>query len=264
MYSYLSQNYRLRPGDVKSAARTLQILEILAKFPEGLSLTEIEKRLGIPISSLHGLMLTLVNWDFATKTHTSNIYRLGPKLVQLALSYRSQSDLVSIVDPFMMKLKQQTAETVSLTVLQGNMILFIHKHTAEGRVQIVNPVGTRLHAHASGSGKVMLAYLSEDEIDKLYPEEELVTPTKNTIKTRSELKEELAEIKRLEYAFDKEESEIGVWAVAGCIRDPDGNPIAALSVAAPVFRLSGTDYREWPRYIIESAREASLQFQLTS
>lgn len=253
----------LSSSDVKSAARTLDILELLAEFPEGLSLTEIEKHLGIPLSSLHGLMNTIVNRDFASKVPATNVYRLGSRLVQIASSYRSQSNLVSIADPIMERLKQITSETISLTVLQGNMILFVHKRPAEGRVQIVNPVGTRLYAHATGSGKIMLAYMPAEEINRLYPEEELPALTKNTIRTKTGLLAALAEARQREYAYDNQESEIGVWAVASCIRGADGNPVASLSVAAPVFRLDGKDYDKWYQYMVEGAREASLQLQFT-
>lgn len=257
-------NNGLNSGDVKSAARTLDILEVLAEFPEGLSLTEIEKNLGFPLSSLHGLLNTMVNRGFVTKMPNTNIYRLGSRLVQIASSYRSQSNLVSIADPIMLRLKQLTLETVSLTVLQGNMVLFVHKHPAEGRVQIVNPVGTRLYAHASGSGKIMLAYMPEEDVNRIYPNEELPTATKNTLRTKTELLAELAEARQREYAFDDQESEIGVWAVASCIRGQDGDPVAAFSVAAPVFRLQGKDYKKWHVYLVEAAREASLQLQFTT
>jgi len=251
----------LNSGDVKSAARTLDILMVLAEFPEGLSLTEIEKNMGFPLSSLHGLLNTMVNRGFATKNPNTNIYRLGPRLMQIASSYRSHSNLVSIVDPIMQRLKQLTSETVSLTVLQGDVVLFVHKHPAEGRVQIVNPVGTKIYAHATGSGKIMLAYLSREELNRIYPNEELPTQTKNTIRTKTELITELAEVRQREYAYDDQESEEGLWAVASCILGQNGDPVAALSVVAPVFRLQGKDYKKWHTYLIEAAHEASIQLK---
>jgi DNA-binding IclR family transcriptional regulator len=137
------------------------------------------------------------------------------------------------------------------------MVAFIHKRPSKGIVQVVNPVGTRLPAHATGSGKVMLAHLSEWEIDQLYPTEKLPGRTATTITSKHVLKEALAVIRQQSYAYDDGESEEGVWAVAACIRGEDGRPLAALSVVGPFFRVIGKPYNEWNRIVVEGAREIS-------
>lgn len=244
-------------GIVKSSARTLDILTVLAEQSEGMTLTEISQRLDIPVSSLHALVGTLVQKDFVLRDPGSYHYRLGSRLLQLASTYRSQVDLITLAEPVMDRIRQLVSETTSLSVLQGQSILFIHKRTAEGAVQVVNPVGTRLHAHATGSGKVMLAFLDQEEIGQIYPDESLPSVTPATLRSKSELMARLSEIRTLNYAYDEEESAIGVWAVASCIRDEDGRPIAALSIVAPISRLRSKDESDWHRLVRDGANEVS-------
>ncbi|PKO04279.1 MAG: hypothetical protein CVU41_17790 [Chloroflexi bacterium HGW-Chloroflexi-3] len=244
---------------VKSAVRSLDILELLAEYSEGLHLTEVGKRLKIPLSSLHNLMATLVYRGYLLKSEGANIYQLGPKFAQLQASYDADINLTKIVEPYMDRLQNLTGETSGLSVLQGSTIVFINKHSGKELLQVINPVGTRLLAHATGSGKAMLAHLSNDEIDKIYPKEQLPVRTPFTIKNKSQLKKALAVIRHKGYAFDEQESEIGVWAVASCIKNREGAPIAALSIVAPLVRLETKEHSEWYELIKRIADEISAR-----
>jgi DNA-binding IclR family transcriptional regulator len=246
-----------QPGDVKSATRALDIFELLAGFPNGLSLTDIGKSLNIPLSSMHALVNTLLSRGYLIRSEGTMLYRLGPGIVKVASSYRAQADLVSIADQVMEHLRDITSETTSLSVLQGDMIVFIHKRPAEGVVQVVNPVGTRRCAHATGSGKVMLAYLPPEELDRIYPNEILPTLTPQTIKNKTDLMTALAIVRKDQFAYDNQESDIGVWAVASCIRNAEGRPVAALSIVAPFYRIQSKDYTKWYKLVKDGAAEAS-------
>lgn len=244
-------------GPVKSAARTLEILTFLSQRPSGMRLTEIVAALRIPPSSLHALVATLVEREFVVRDESGFYYRLGPMILQLASAYTSQVDLVLLADPIMDRIRRVVGEGTSLSVLQGQMILFIHKMPADRVVQVVNPVGTRLLAHATGSGKVMLAYLGGDEFDKIYPDEELARLTPATIRSRAELKARLPQIRKLNYSYDEEESSAGVWAVASCIRDEAGTPAAALSIVAPTSRVQTKNVSSWHSLVRDGAAEIS-------
>lgn len=245
-------------GIVKSAARTLEILSLLAEQPDGMTMTGIGRALKIPLSSIHALIGTMVHLEFVLRDRDSSRYRLGPKILQLASSYRAQVDLITLADPVMDQIRNSVGETISLTVLQGQMIMFIHKKAAEGAVKVVNPVGTRLYAHATGSGKVMLAYLEEEELDWILPDEDLPEVTPTTITKKAHLKKHLVDIRKQNYAFDNEESAIGVWAVASCIRDDAGRPIAALSIVGPTSRIASKDVSTWHHIVRQHASEISL------
>lgn len=244
-------------GEVKSAARALDILELLVQFPAGLNLTDIGEHLEIPLSSLHNLMNTLLDRDYLTRDEQASVYKLSSKLIQLAALYHSQLDLVSIADPVMERVSQATKESTSLAILQDNAVVFIHKRAALRFLQVVNPVGTRVPAHATGLGKVMLAHLDEDELEQIYPQESLPLMTANTIRSRSELKRALQMVYDAGYAVDNEESSDGVWAIAAPICSQTGRPLAAISLAAPLSRVEEINKDRWRRLVQEAALEIS-------
>lgn len=242
---------------VKSAARTLDILDFLAEHPGGATLTDIQVHFKIPFSSLYNILTTLVLKGYLVRNEQTMLYHLGHKVGQLASSYYEQVDLIQISEPYMKQLSRLTGETTSLTVLRGDLIVFIHKVVGEGVLQIVNPVGTTLAAHATGSGKVMLSCLPESEIDRLYPQEELQVFTPNTVTTRAKLKALLKEAAECGYAYDNEESNMGVWALASPIRDRLNRPVAALSIVGLIGRILQKDHLDWVPHIKRMAMEAS-------
>jgi len=244
--------------NIKSAARALDILELIADFPDGLNLTDIGKILNIPISSVYGLMMTMFNRGYLTKLESGTLYRLGPRLFQITSHFRAHTDLISLSNPIMEDIRRATGEATSLSMLQGDSILFIHKRTTDEIVQIVNPIGTRLPAYATGSGKAMLAYLPESDIDQIYPQDDFSALTPFTITSKKLLKAALADVREKGYAYDNQESGLGVWAISSCIRGEDGRPLAALSVGAPLFRIQTKKYDEWYRLIRDGAHQISM------
>lgn len=241
-FNVMGANHR---NNVKSAARSLDILDYLADHPGGAGLTDLHHDLRVPVSSLHNIIMTMVQKGYLTRDEKTLTYHLGPRISRLANSYYDQIDLIQLAEPYMSRLARLTGETASLTVLRKNQIVFIHKVIGEGVQQIVNPVGTTHAAHATGSGKVMLAYLPENEIDRLYPQDKLESFSPNTITSKKILKEKLAKIAIDGYAFDDEESTPGIWAVAGCIRDRLGLPVAAMSVVGLVGRIKSKNHLDW-------------------
>jgi IclR family acetate operon transcriptional repressor len=242
---------------VKSAARSLDILDYLADHPGGASLTDLHRHLHVPVSSLHNIIMTMVQKGYLARNEVTLMYYLGNKIGQLANSYYEQVDLIQLADPYMSRLARLTGETASLTVLRGNQVVFIHKVSGESVRQVVNPVGSTLAAHATGSGKVMLAYLPEGELDHLYPHDRLEGFAPNTITSKRALRDKLTKIAIDGYAFDDEESTPGIWAVAGCIRDRHGLPVAAISIAGFVGHIKMRNYLEWPQPVQEMTAEIS-------
>jgi IclR family KDG regulon transcriptional repressor len=243
---------------VKSAERVLDILVLLAQSNNGLKLKDIAHTLNIPVSSLHAILSTMKNRGFIVHENGSVLYKLSHKVYQIVpspSSSQTEDDLVSIALPIMDKVRNATQETISLSVRIGSEIVFIGKRSSSSIIQVVNALGSRLPAHATGSGKVMLSYLSEEEIDLIYPQEELLRVTTNTIKTKNELKRELSKIRELGYAYDNEESIEDVWAVAGCIHGPDGRPLAATSIVVPLFRVTQESKIKWSDIIVGAAAE---------
>lgn len=166
---------------VKSAARTVDLLEFLASSHNSVTLSTMSEHLGIPISSMHGLVATLVVREYVVQDPISLRYRLGNRFTHLTVSNAANIDLVLLGAQVMDKMRETCEEAITMSVLQKNRIVFISNRPATSIVQVVNSVGTSLPAHATGSGKVMLAYLPESEFKRIYPDPDLPPQTARTI-----------------------------------------------------------------------------------
>jgi DNA-binding IclR family transcriptional regulator len=103
----------------------------------------------------------------------------------------------------------------------------------------------------------MLAYLDDDELDGIFPDEDLPVITPKTTSKKAQLRKSLSQIRKQNYAYDNEESALGVWAVASCIRDDTGRPIAALSIVGPASRIAAKDNSLWYQLVRNGAAEIS-------
>lgn len=244
---------------VKSSIRTLDILELLSNHSEGYSITEIGRELQIPISSLYHLVSTMTDRGYLYHNQRENTYLLGKKIVDLHQAYLANSDLINIAQPVMDSVRNLTGETCSLGVLQGNKIVYIHKRLVGGGPGILDQIGTRKLAHATAAGKVILAYLGDEDLEVLFPEEQLPTSTPNTINNRNQLKQILVEIRNLGFACEDEESKLGVWAIAAPIFNLDRIPIAAISIVGPARDIANENKARWPSILISAATEISYR-----
>lgn len=242
---------------VKSAIRVLEILKLLAEFPRGLTQKEVSRMLHIPPSSMHALMHTLEAGEYLTRDPNTQYYRLGRGVFRLTRAFDSNTDLIAISSPVLEKIRSQCEEAISLSFLELDSILFFHVRPATHRVQVVNQVGSRLPAHATGSGKALLTYLPPERIDQLYPKEALPRLTANTITTKTKLRAYLEQARQQGYTIDNEESEPGVWAVAGCVRNAWGQPVFALSIVVPIHRVEPVMVEQWKKLVLESVAEIS-------
>ena len=262
-HASVSSDGRKKPKNlVRSISRALDIFELLQESPGGLRLADLKRELAIPVSSLHGILATLVERGYLVKDELSMEYRLGAKIFRFTASYQHDSELILQANDVMERLTHKTSETTSLAVLDGDSVVFIHNRVTDGRLQVVNPIGTRLSAHATGLGKIMLAHLSEEELDLIYPHETLVQLTPATNINKKELLVELRKTRERGYAYDDEESTPGVWAVAGCLCDQNHRPLGAICIVSPRFKIREHQRKEWARLVVEAAVEVSARLDL--
>lgn len=235
---------------VKSAARVLDIFELLRDEGRPLTLTEMSRRLQVPMSSLHSLVHTLASRGYLEKDEVTLSYQLGPAIIALARDKRERMDLIEAADTDLAELSQASGESVSLAVLEGQEVVIVNKKVSNQVVRVVNPVGTRLPAHATALGKCILANLKEQELIELYPSEELPTATSNAVTTRTELLEVVDQVRATRLAYDREESALGLFAVGSPIFDYSGDVVGAVSIAAPAARATVQNIRHWEEMIL--------------
>jgi IclR family KDG regulon transcriptional repressor len=228
----------IESGTVKSALRVLQIVELLTQHDSGLTFIELRARMGLPKSSLHGLLRTMRERGHLAFDEAERRYRLGVRYWEAGQAFMRGTDLTRLSKPYLEAASQRLNETVQLAILEGLDNVYIAKVESDQPLRLVSHVGSRLPAHATGLGKVLLAYLDEDELQRRLKGAKLARFTDRTISGKQELIAELAEIRARGSAFDHGEYTPGVFCAAVPVRDHRDAVVAAMSCSVPEVRVS--------------------------
>jgi DNA-binding IclR family transcriptional regulator len=223
--------------DVKSAARTVELLELLAsRQNRPARLRELSDALGVPKSSLYALLRTLVNHDWVRTDATGTLYGIGIRALLAGTSYLDTDPYVRLVQPYLDELRAELNETVHFGRLAGTDIVYLATKESGHSLRPYSRVGRQLPAYCTALGKSLLAERPPEQLAKHLPERlEPVTP--KTITDRSALADELATARQDGYAVDREENTAGVQCYAVVLRY--GSPVTdALSCSIPLSRLT--------------------------
>jgi len=233
----MGEHTRSRTREVKSAFRALEVLELLTREGRALSFAECHRALAYPKASLHGLLRTMAGARWIELDSASRKYGLGVRVWEAGVAHAKMFRLEALARPIMEQVRDATTETVQLAVLDGGEALYIGKVDGEHILKLDSSVGQRLTAHATGVGKVLLASLSEEELEAWLKISTLQRFTPNTITDRRKLRSELELVRRRGCAIDREERTLGATCVAVAIRNHLGKCVAAMSVSAPAVRF---------------------------
>ena len=220
-------------SQVKSATRTLDIIEYVVAHNRALVAQEIAVALGIPVSSLSYLLSTLVDRGYLARE--GRRYSAGPGLQRLQ-ARRDGFTLAERAAPLVRTLRVQLNETTSFFVRSEWDVEAIVTETSEQALRYAVPTGARLPMHALASGKALLAALPDDELDRYFAETERVRFTPATVTAEKALRRELAEIRATGFAVTDEEFSLGIRGI-GRVVTIGGEPVGALSVAVPKARF---------------------------
>jgi DNA-binding IclR family transcriptional regulator len=225
-------------SQAKSAARALDVLEALVRESRGLSFTDLLRLLGIPKSSLHELLAVLVERGYVQYDEASRLYTLGVRVWESGQAYLRHHELVGEAHAVMQGIVDELNETVQLAVLDGIENVYLGRVDCSHPLRLQSEVGKRLSAHATGLGKVLLAYLPVAERDTRLGGQALVRYTPRTITDLAALGAELAAVRARGFAVDDQEYTPGLRCVAVPVYDVYGRPSAAMSVSIPIMRAS--------------------------
>jgi DNA-binding IclR family transcriptional regulator len=220
---------------VQSVDRAAAILEILARDGEA-GVTEVARELDVHKSTASRLLAALDRRELVTQDAARGKFRLGMGIVRLAGAASARLDVVQESRPVCRALAQQVGETVNLAILSGRDALYLDQAAGPAALSPHNWAGRRIPLHATSDGKVLLAYLPEDELAaSLVPP--LARFTERTITAVAEFPALLAEVRRRGYATAADELEAGLTAIAAPVRNAEGTVIASVSASGPSFRI---------------------------
>ncbi|MCX5214735.1 IclR family transcriptional regulator [Kitasatospora sp. NBC_00240] len=223
-------------SQVKSALRTVQLLEYFAGSPGMHSLAEVQEALSYPKSSLHMLLRTLVGLGWVETDATGTRYCIGVRALLVGASYIDGDAVVAVSRPILDRLADDTTETIHLARLDGTDVVYLATRQSQHSLRPFTRVGRRLPAHSTSLGKALLATHSDDQVRAMLPER-LEAVTEFTITDREKLIEELGRIRERGYATDREENTAGLrcFGIAIPYRTPARD---AVSCSVPVARLT--------------------------
>lgn len=233
--------------------RALNILEAAANRRDGLTNSEISRKLAIPKSSASYILRTLERRGYLRRDAESGRYRLGLKILSLGGDAQANLDIADVALPFMRALEEKIHMTVHLAVLDQGEAVYIEKVEAPGFFKVNTWVGRRMFLHSTSVGKCLLAWLPKHEIEALVKQQGLKKRTPKTIITMTRLLADLEHVKSDGYAVDDEENSLGARCLGAPVFDITGNVIAALGASGT---LTQVDEANMPR-LVEALKEAA-------
>ncbi|WP_345464346.1 IclR family transcriptional regulator [Actinoallomurus oryzae] len=234
------------------AGKVMAILEAFAPGGVRLTLTEICRRASLPLATGHRLVGELTAGGFLERLSDGS-YRVGMHLWRIGAQASAATALRELALPHMEDLYEATHENVQLAVLNEHKALYLERLRGPRSVPIVTRVAAELPLHATGVGRVLLAFSSDEFVDGVLAEG-LSPHTPHTITDPDRLRACLADVRRVGYAVTSEEMTLNSYSVAAPVRDARGGVLAAMSL---VTRRQGADLRRLVPAVLTATRALS-------
>jgi IclR family acetate operon transcriptional repressor len=239
--------------------RALNILEAAAQRRDGLTNSEISRKLGIPKSSASYILRTLEHRGYLRRDADSGRYRLGLKILSLGGDAQGNLEIADVALPFMRALGEKIRMTVHLAVLDQGEAVYVEKVEAPGFFKVNTWVGRRMFLHSTSVGKCLLAWLPKQEIENVVRQQGLKKRTPKTITTVSRLLADLEHVKQSGYAVDDEENSLGARCLGAPIFDATGNVTAALGASGTLTQVDEANMPRMIEALKETARRITRQ-----
>ncbi|MFJ2650098.1 IclR family transcriptional regulator [Streptomyces sp. NPDC087420] len=256
---------------VPAVTRALDVLELFLESEGPLSAPDVIRRLQLPRTTVHELLTTLAARSYLDPLPGQpGRYRLGVRTYQLGSRYAEQLDLAAEGQQVAREVAETCDETVHVAVLEDTDVIYIAKVDSTHAVRMVSAAGRRLPAHCTSVGKMLLASLTEDELERRFSDDAstamsaattltLTAMTPDSITDPEVLRAELARTRERGVAVEHRESNPDVSCVAAPVRDSAGRVVAALSISVPMIRWSDRREEELARLAVEGADALSVR-----
>jgi DNA-binding IclR family transcriptional regulator len=242
---------------VPGLERGLRLLCEFSRQDKTLSAPELAKRLNVPRSTVFRLLTTLERMGFVERAEGGRDYRLGMSVLRLGFEYLASLELTEIGRPLLERLRDQIGYACNLVVRDGRSIVYVAKSSMPTAFVSSVVVGTRLPAHATVLGRVLLEDLSLDQLREIYPEERLQKFSENTPATVLELFNLTERDRERGFVLEEGFFEQGISTVAAPVRDRSGKVVAALGATIPAPHIEAGKLDAIVSCVRDSANELS-------
>ena len=238
---------------IQVIARAAALMRALEHHPDGMSLGELAREIGLPRSTVQRLVDSLDAEGLVLAASSASGVRLGPGLLSLAAATRFH--IAEAARQTLKALAKECGETVDLSIADQEKVVFIDQVAGTHRLSAISALGVSFPLHSSANGKAVMALMSDAEIAKLQRRMRLEALTPNTITSWEALRREIEAIRETGLAFDREENSAGIAAVSMAIRSPAGE-LAAISIPVPTQRFKATEAQ-----LVQALRRHVTTFQ---
>jgi DNA-binding IclR family transcriptional regulator len=244
---------------VPALVRGLAILERISKSRRGLTFAQLTRHFDFPKSSVHTLLLTFEREGYLRRDSDSGRYMTGVKLADIASMTVDGVALRDKAAPFLHALAGDTALTVHLAILDRDEVAVVAKVDRAAHHRVATWIGKRVDLHCTSLGKCLIAYLPDEEVDRLIGDRSLLRHNENTIVSPVQLKKELGRTRALGYAIDDEEEEIGIRCIGAPVWNWDGHVVAAVSVTGSTSHITVEKFEQIADRVKQTALGISRQ-----
>lgn len=250
---------RQRVG-VQSLGRAFAILEEVARHREGIGLADLSKLVGLHNSTTFHLAKTMVSLGYIRQEKESKRYRVGRPLFALAASALDEIEMVNVATPVLEDLSRETGESSHFAVRMGDAVVVIARTSGPGAFQLTDRVGVVRPAHCTALGKVILASLRPDQLERFLERVDMKPSTEKSITSVTELTREIAEIRRTGVAYDDGEFNLEVRCAAVPVKDFTGQVVGALGISGPIWRMSNQALKDRAKMLQAAAERLAAGF----
>lgn len=223
---------------INSLDRALRMLEVLGDSENNIGVTELGQKLDVDKSTAYRLLATLAARGYVEQEPETKKYKLGLKVVELSSMVLDKMELRKVAKPFMKELMRRTNETIHLAILDVGNVVCIDQEETPSMINVNMAVGREAPGHCTAIGKVLWAYLKEEELDRVLKKKVLTRFTARTITSIPELKIHLKKVREQGYALDDEEFTIGVRCIAVPMWNYKNKVIASLGMSGLAINVS--------------------------
>jgi IclR family pca regulon transcriptional regulator len=241
---------------VESLARGLAVMRAFREQSDRLTLSDVSRITGLSRAAVRRSLLTLQTLGYAESS--GRYFSLSPQVLTLAQAYLSSSPTPRVAQSFLEKVSEQLGQSCSLSILHHDEVIYIARSARKRIGSLHRDVGTHLPAHCTSMGRVLLAALSDKELDAFLATAKLEGHTRNTITDPEDLRAAIDKVRRSNYSLVEEELEIDLRTLAIPIQNAPGRVIAAMNIGA---RASQTSRKQMLDEFLPVMRDAAANMR---
>lgn len=241
-----------------TVGKALGVLTLLGEHPHGATAAQIAAQVDYPFSTVYRLLNTLVSTGFASFDPEQKKYRLGLRVYQLGQKVASTRGFEGAAAPILQRLTEHTGESSIMGVLDGTHFLTVRKVDGPQFRTTTDP-GDHGSLHTSAIGKALLAFADTATREHLLDTLELTPRTEHSLADRDELRRQTERIREQGWAGQQEENDVGMAAIAVPVLSPSRRLIAAVALAAPLFRTDLTGLQRYLPALRQAAADLALE-----